>query len=652
MNKISKLPAIPLITHDPFFSIWASGIAPTSDYTRHWSGVEKFLRGMLTVDGTQVRFLGRAGRRSMKCVDTEITPLSTRYVFEDMGVRLTLRFTSPLLMQDLEILSVPVSYVEFQLEHIDGKPHEVQLEFMASENNCREGNRAAAMWQNVFADEQGLKFAYMGQKQQAPLNGSGDHVTIDWGYMLFATDDGELPYAPNASPAELLYVKESTEPFRTTLLVGYDDIASIHYFGQLLSAYYARNGKTIVQAMKEFHDRQEEILAMCAAFDEELLREAWELGGEAYATIAVASYRQSVAAHKLVADREGNILFISKENDSNGCAATVDVSYPSVPLYLLYCPELVRGMLRPVLKFARMPIWHYDFAPHDVGRYPVLNGQDYASRFRPISHGEGCSGAPYHYLPSTVDAYDPRSQMPVEECGNMLLMIAAVCSADGDWTMAKENLDLLQMWSKYLIEYGENPGEQLCTDDFAGHMAANVNLSAKATMGVAAFSMILEKLGHGEEALSYMEKARAMGESWLRRAQGPEHSWLSFEGTGWSQKYNLVWDKLFGWNILPLQFYEQELGSYLPKVNEFGLPLDSRADYTKSDWTMWVAAMAEDRATFDALCKPLANFLVNGYSREPFSDFYDTVMGTCEKFVGRSVQGGCFMPLLMRKWRK
>ena len=232
----------------------------------------------------------------------------------------------------------------------------------------------------------------------------------------------------------------------------------------------------------------------------------------------------------------------------------------------------------------------------------------------------------------------------------MLLMMVACGRADGDWSMAGEHLDTLRTWCRYLIEYGEDPGEQLCTDDFAGHMARNINLSAKAIMGVAAMSMILENLGRGKEAASYMEKARAMGASWLERADNGEYSWLTFDGLGWSQKYNLVWDKLFGWNILPDSFYRRELASYLPRINPYGLPLDSRAPYTKSDWTMWVAAMADNRETFDALCAPIARFLRESECRVAFGDYYDTNEATIECFIARSVQGGCFMPLLMKRW--
>jgi len=650
MSKISRLPAIPVITHDPYFSLWDTGKHPAANHLRHWTDAEKPIRGTAIIDGTTVRFLGRGGRYSMKCVETDITPLSTRYVFEALGVRLQLKFTSPLLLDDLDILSTPISFVQFDVTSTDGKEHEVDISFVASEKHCYSGEMAPEMRADFFED-QGLKIGYMGRKRQAPLNGSGDSLTIDWGYLLFAAETGDVCDATAGANVLLAYKHKAVTPFNTTLQIGYDDIASINYFGRMLPAYYARNGKTIITAMKEFRDRKEEILDRCDAFDKQLLADAEALGGIDYATVVVASYRQSIAAHKLVADEKGDALFISKENNSNGCAATVDVSYPSVPLYLMYCPELVRAMCRPIMKFAKMPVWHYDFAPHDVGRYPVLNGQIYAAYQRKGNHSEGNTTVPFYYYPETVDAYTHTRQMPVEECGNMLLMVAAMGYADGDWSMAEKDLDIFRMWSKYLIEYGEDPGEQLCTDDFAGHLAHNINLSAKAIMGVAAFSMILENLGYGEEAKTYMEKARDMGKSWLERADAGDYTYLTFEGKGWSQKYNLVWDKLFGWNILPDSFYEKELRSYLPRINEFGLPLDSRAPYTKSDWTMWVAAMAEEQEVFDALCAPLAKFLRDGDSRVPFTDFYDTVEGTCEAFIARSVQGGCFMPLLMKKWR-
>jgi hypothetical protein len=233
--------------------------------------------------------------------------------------------------------------------------------------------------------------------------------------------------------------------------------------------------------------------------------------------------------------------------------------------------------------------------------------------------------------------------MPVEECGNMLVMLAAAQQYGADKALAEKYRGLLDKWVKYLVEYGEDPGEQLCTDDFAGHLAHNVNLAAKAIVGVACYGRLI-----GDA--SWEQKAREMAGRLMEKIGCDGNTPLTLDGQGWSQKYNLVWDKLFGWNILPESFYEKELRSYLPNINYFGLPLDSRAANTKSDWTMWVAAMAEDQEVFDALTAPLARFLRESQCRVPFTDFYDTVDGVCEAFIARSVQGGVFMPMLMKKW--
>lgn len=649
-QKITRLPAIPLIAHDPNFSIWACGPTPTAGEPRHWSGMVKELRGTVTVDGTPVRFLGVGARQAMQCVEVNLTPLSTEYVFEELGIRLTARFTSPLLLEDLDILSTPISYIQFEAGSTDGREHTVEISFSALESVCCGTEIAPKMRSDSFTD-QGLQFAYIGQARQKPLSGSGDHFTADWGYALLCADNGTVD-DKLGSKRGIRYRRQGQTPLRSTLMMGYDDVASINYFGRLLPAYYARHGKNIRQAFLEFHRRQAEILGRCRDFDRELLAQAHGLGDEDYQLILCASYRQSIAAHKLVEGPDGELLFISKENDSNACAATVDVSYPSIPLYLLYQPELVRAMCRPVLKFAKMPVWTYGFAPHDVGRYPVLNGQIYAARLREVDFANGDTVPPYYLYPDTADAYDLSQQMPVEECGNMLLMLYAAGYADGSFALAYQNLALLRTWCGYLLRYGEDPGEQLCTDDFAGHLARNVNLSAKAIMGIAAFSKILESLNRHEEAASYWEKAQAMAESWLKRAFNGQYSALTFDGAGWSMKYNLVWDRLFGWNLLPDSFYEKELGSYLPRVNPYGLPLDSRCASGKSDWILWVAAMTDSPEQFRSLIGPVANYLRQSQSQVPFSDYYNTVTGVYERFIARSVQGGNFMPLLMRRWRK
>lgn len=648
MSKPMRLPAIPLIVHDPYFSIWHPCDLPMADDSIHWAGARKAIRGALEVDGITRRFLGRNGKQAMKLADLVVTPLSTKYVLEDLGVRLTVTFTSPLLLDDLDILSTPITYVDFDLDFLDGQEHDVALGMNVTPDLCHSGEEEPEMRQDFFSDGC-LNYAYMGDMRQKPFASSGDRISGGWGYLFMATED-ILNDMPGVVDVMLHYEKHASAPFHARLLIGYDDVASINYFGRMLPAYYARNGKTITQALAEFHARHDEILARCRAFEKSLLDDARKKGGEEYALILTAAYRQTVGGHKLVQGPEGELLFISKENDSNGCAATVDISYPSAPLFLLYRPELVRAMCRPVIKFAGMPVWKYDFAPHDVGRYPNLTGQIYAAYLRTKHQAAGVTHAPYYLYPASVNAYRPEKQMPLEESANMILLLAAAGYADGDYSLAGDNLDMLRRWCQYLLDYGEDPGHQLCTDDFAGPLVRNVNLSAKAFLGVAAFGLILKALGYLEESNQYLSRAKEMANSWLKRASVGDHTSLTFNGDGWSVKYNLVWDKLFGLDLLPEEFYRKEIDSYISHINSYGLPLDSRSRCGKTDWTLWAASMAED-SRLHAFLDPIAKYLHETPSRVPFSDYYDTQTGIYERMAARTVQGGLFMPLLMDRWR-
>lgn len=646
---MTRLPAIPLITHDPYFSIWHPGDVPTCEETVHWSGTRKAFWGYLIIDGVWRRFLGRSGRQAMRTTGCEVTPLSTLYTFEALGVRLKMTFTSPLLPDDLDVLSTPITFLDFDVDFTDGQPHTVELRFHVTADICHSGEVEPQMRQDVFCDG-GLNVGYMGKLYQSPLNGSGDKLSCDWGHVFLASED-VIDGNPDSVHWSLRLHKLSNVPFACRALIGYDDLVSINYFGRLLPAYYARNGKTIVQALQEFRMRHDELLLRCRVFSEKLLQEARKLGGDDYAQIATAAYRQTMAGHKLVEGPDGELLFISKENDSNGCAATVDVSYPSMPLFLLYAPELVRAMCRPIFRTAQMPVWKYDFAPHDAGRYPILYGQQYGCVLRNKHQQMGAALAPYYLYPASSELYQLDKQMPVEESADMLLMLAAAGRADGDYCLAEHELPLLKRWCAYLIENGEDPGNQLCTDDFAGHLAHNINLSAKAFCAVAAFGEILKALGRQDESARYFARARCMADSWLARADVGEYTALTFNGVGWSIKYNLVWDKLFDWKLLPDAFYEKEIGSYLGRMNAYGLPLDSRSSIGKTDWTMWAASMASPEQ-LPQFCAPIAKYLRETKSRVPFSDYYDTETGTYEMFIARTVQGGVYMPILMQKWRK
>ncbi|HOB33292.1 MAG TPA: DUF1793 domain-containing protein, partial [Verrucomicrobiota bacterium] len=202
---------------------------------------------------------------------------------------------------------------------------------------------------------------------------------------------------------------------------------------------------------------------------------------------------------------------------------------------------------------------------------------------------------------------------------------------------------------------GFDPENQLCTDDFAGHLAHNVNLSAKAICALGSFARLCEMRGDTTKAREYWRVAREFAAKWVKEADDGDHFRLAFDRPGtWSQKYNLVWDRILGLNLFSPEVARKEMAFYRRKQNEFGLPLDNRETYTKLDWVLWTATLTQDRADFDALVDPVFKFLNTTPDRSPMTDWYWTHNAKKRGFTARPVVGGVFIPLLYDKavWKK
>lgn len=585
-----------------------------------------------------VKQLTRAQQKQVK-----VTATQTSYVFKAGGVDLSLTFSSPLLMDDLNLISRPISYVTYQVAANDKKQHQVEILFNASTNIAV--NTTGQRVKVGKANAKGLSVLKAGTVDQQVMKKSGDDLRIDWGYLYVATpaSAGASQYVLPLKEAVNEFLKPGktarqtaatgtklslstvfsfgqvgTSPKQQYLMLGYDDLESVQYFGKNLKAYWNSKGdKSFESELISAADQYKPILKRCDDFDASMYKTALEAGGEKYAKLCVLAYRQAISAHKLVKSPEGELLFLSKENFSNGSINTVDVTYPSAPLFLAYNPDLLKGMLNGIFYYSESGRWKKPFAAHDLGTYPLANGQTY---------GE---------------------DMPVEESGNMIILTAAIAKVEGNAEYAKKHWETLSIWADYLSKEGFDPANQLCTDDFAGHLARNTNLSIKAIVALGSYGMLAEKLGKTEIAAKYKSMAKEMAQKWVQMADAGDHFALTFDHKdSWSQKYNLVWDKVLNLDIFPKAVAQKEIRFYLNKQNAFGLPLDSRRTYTKSDWIIWTATLTENRADFDKLVNPVYKFALETSDRVPLSDWHETTNGKQSGFQARSVVGGYSIKLL------
>jgi hypothetical protein len=621
-----RAPAFPLISIDPYTSVWSFNDNLYDSPTKHWTGKDQSIVGVLNVDGKDYRFMGNTSdnRYEETAVqkNVNVLPTQTFYTFDCGPVALDVIFTAPLLLDNLERVSTPINFITWQVNSNDERSHKVAIRFEASSDLAVDNPEQEV----VSSKESGNGIGYLktGTVDQKILGKSGDNVRIDWGYFYLAAPESKNVTMDIDGNKQLIYEnnlgKVANKPNTGFIMVGYDDLYSIQYFDDNRQAYWKHDGKkTIQQAFEEYANDYDNIITDCGNFNKKMMDDAISAGGKEYADLCALAYRQSIAAHKLTTDSDGNLLFLSKENFSNGCIGTVDVTYPSSPLFLLYNPDLLKGMLTPIFYYSESGRYTKPYAAHDLGTYPLANGSNWE---------EG---------------------MPVEECGNMLIMTSAIALRDGNADFAKAHWPTLTTWVNYLVDNGLDPDNQLCTDDFAGHLAHNVNLSAKAIIGIGGYAMLADMLGDKETAEKHIAIAKDMAKKWEEMANCGDHYSLTFDKHDtWSQKYNLIWDKVLGLNLFPQDIMEKEVAYYINIMQPYGIPLDCRRTYTKSDWIHWSACLTDNEDNFHALMSPLYKFVNETPDRVPLSDWHETTNGKSINFRARSVVGAYFMKMLQK----
>ena len=289
-----------------------------------------------------------------------------------------------------------------------------------------------------------------------------------------------------------------------------------------------------------------------------------------------------------------------------------------MPFFLYSNPELLRYNLEPLYQNEEAGFYPNAYSMHDLGsNFPNATG-----------HVEG------------NDEY-----MPVEESGNMIIMSYGYYAYSSNSAWLTKHYAQLQKWASYLIQFSLIPGNQLSTDDFAGRLINQTNLAIKGIVGLQAMSKIAAVVGDTAGSANYSSTASSYFAQWSTFAIDPSgrHTVLGYEWrSSWGLLYNTYPDKLLNLGIIPPELYSMQSTWYATVSQVFGIPLDNRHHYTKSDWEIWTGkvtsiSIAEWFANIfvpAATCEPATRRLfVNGLaywlnetsSGVPFTDLYETV---------------------------
>ena len=221
--------------------------------------------------------------------------------------------------------------------------------------------------------------------------------------------------------------------------VQFDGANGVVSVPSLWTAYYSSD----TDALDFFYGDYSNAVTTSEAFDSQVATDATAAGGQDLLTLTSLAARQAMAGSELAGDKTKSYFFM-KEISSDGNAQTVDVMFPLHPFLLYANPELLKMILDPLFENQEAGQYPHTYSMHDLGSsFPNATG-----------HTDG------------NDEY-----MPLEECGNMLIMTLAYAQRAADTAYLTEHYKILGQWTGYLVQEALFPANQISTDDFAGSLA-------------------------------------------------------------------------------------------------------------------------------------------------------------------------------------
>ncbi|KIY49337.1 DUF1793-domain-containing protein [Fistulina hepatica ATCC 64428] len=645
--------SIPLAVRSPYLSAWlpqGEGTALNGIWPEFWNGAILGWAGFVRVDNTTYTFLGTpiVSADYKDAVQQSVQITTTRSIFSLTAgsVDLNVTFLSP-------VESLPFSYMALSARTNDGESHSVQIytdisaewasgdrsltvNWTTTTSNDVMSHKVGLQDPNVYgeaSDQASYGAAYYSTNLTDKLtyqtgrdtsvrgqfiengvlkdsfNSTYRAVDDEWPVFAFASDLGSVN-SEYSDPVvfSIGYVRDPALQY----IVADDQMEerSLYCWSQFSSAD---------DAVSFFLNDYSDALQRAQALDEQAQSDASQYGDN-YAGIVVMSIRQALGAMEITR-KSGNsfdtddVLLFMKEISSDGDVNTVDVIFPAWPVLLYLNATLGKYILEPTLRYQATGQFPDAYAVHDLGTYPNATG-----------HNDGNDEA-----------------MPLEECGNMLIMTLSYTQSSGDTYLIDTYYDLLDQWAQVLVNDSLIPALQLSTDDFAGQLANQTNLAIKGISGIQAMSRIARLAGKDSQASNYSSIAADYVRQWqsLAMSDDGDHLTLNYgNSSSWGLAYNLYADKLLNLDLFPQSIYSMQTSWYGGVFNEYGAPLDTRHTYTKSDWEMWTAAIVTTKTVRDMFIDAVYAYATDGDSTQPFGDWYNTTTGAVNSFRARPVVGG------------
>ncbi|PLB41571.1 DUF1793-domain-containing protein [Aspergillus candidus] len=614
-------PSYPLAVRTPYLSVWIPGeFAPNlpSSSPQFWFGNDLTWSIIARVDGEAYSLFGVTddleGVKPATVTRGSYTSTHSKFTLTAGSRTITLDFFSPISPKNLLRQSLPFAYLTVTVGEGKGKVQiysDIDSSWTGQPNKAdwrssHNGTTSAfhvnpvggatfsqneenqALWgETVYASRPSGKSKLSTQagptaavRSQFVKNGVLKDTVADW------SADGAVAFAHDLGEAE----GETSVRFA----IGHFREKAINYIGGLRTGYYRARYPTAISAVTYFLDDYEDAAQESVKFDRMIQEWGVKSYGANYSDILALSVPQIYGGIEIVVphdtmDTAEASAFI-KEISSNGNINTVDVMYAAFPVFYALTPDYIRLLMKPVLEYMVSDAYPDEFAVHDLGRhYPNATG------------------------------HDPEGQyMPVEETGNVIIMIYGYQDATGKKDMSTQYADLLKQYADYLQVHGKYPEKQQSLNDALGAMANQTNLAMKAASGLALYSHLT-----GEN--DYIEYGKEIAEALYSERLGtdPEGKFfvMQYGSDTWFLVYNHYPDRLFRLNVFPEEVYNITTDFYPTVRKEAGLALNGDLNWGQTNWQGYGAALV-DGATREMFISDMHAYISNGRNRAPFSDRY------------------------------